>query len=401
VNAAAFHAQTRQFPMGTALGLSYPDLMLNSGTFSGYVLLPTGFVNGDIRWDKGHITHASGVAATEEEVAASGQPFAIPGFIDTHVHGAQGVDFMDDTPDAALAVAQAHARYGTTALLATTLSAPAADLLRMFKATAASLTPAIRPAARVLGVHLEGPFINEARLGAQPNALRAATLQEIQALHDLLPIRVITLAPEVTDNHRLIPPLLAMGMRVQIGHSNATYEQASEAIAQGASGVTHVFNAMSALHHRAPGVVGAALAHAKHGEIICDLQHVHPGAIRVALRCIDGLFCVTDATSATGMPDGEHHLGEQRIQKCMGAVRLADGTLAGSVLTMDQAFRNLVQSLGLTRAQASALTSTRAADYLGESDIGRLQVGAAADVVVLNADLHVQQVYTQGQAVSS
>jgi N-acetylglucosamine-6-phosphate deacetylase len=401
LNAGQFLDLMRLSPMGATQTLSYSDGMLNSGAFTGHVLLPTGFVKGELRWDKGVITHAHGTEVVEAEVVASGQAFAVPGFIDTHVHGAQGVDFMDDTADAALAVARAHARYGTTALLATTLSAPAADLLRTFKATAASLRKANAAAARVLGVHLEGPFINEARLGAQPNSLRAATLAEIEALHAVVPIRVITLAPEVSDNHRLIPKLLGMGMRVQIGHSNATYEQTSNALAAGAMGVTHVFNAMSALHQRAPGVVGAALAHAQHGEIICDLQHVHPGAIRVALRCIDGLFCVTDATSATGMPDGEHHLGEQRIQKCMGAVRLADGTLAGSVLTMDQAFRNLVQSLGLTRAQASALTSTRAADYLGQANLGRLQVGAVADVVIFQADLQLQQVYTQGQAVFS
>ena len=136
------------------------------------------------------------------------------------------------------------------------------------------------------------------------------------------------------------------------------------ALEAGASGFTHLFNAMTGLHHRAPGMAGAALAHAQRAEIIPDLLHVHPGAIRVALRCIPGLYCVTDSTAAAGMPDGDYRLGRHTVTKCLGGVRLADGTLAGSTLTMDQALRNLV-GLGLTLAEASRRTSTLAADHLG------------------------------------
>ena len=166
----------------------------------------------------------------------------------------------------------------------------------------------------------------------------------------------------------------------------------------GARLATHLFNAMSPLHHRNPGLVGAALAHAEYAEIIPDLLHVHPGAIRAALRAIPRLYVVTDSTSATGMPDGEYRLGSQHVTKCLGGVRLADGTLAGSTLTMDQALRNLV-SLGLPIADVSNRMSRYAADYLGIADRGRLLVGARADLVVLDADLQLTQVIVEGESI--
>jgi N-acetylglucosamine-6-phosphate deacetylase len=156
---------------------------------------------------------------------------------------------------------------------------------------------------------------------------------------------------------------------------------------------------MTPLHHRAPGLVGAALAHARHAELIPDLLHVHPGAIRAALRAIPCLYCVTDSTAAAGMPDGDYQLGRQRVTKCLGGVRLADGTLAGSTLTMDQALRNLVEVIGLSLADASNRVSTFAADYLGVADRGRLAPGAWADLVVLERGLSLTEVVIEGVPV--
>jgi N-acetylglucosamine-6-phosphate deacetylase len=153
------------------------------------------------------------------------------------------------------------------------------------------------------------------------------------------------------------------------------------------------------LHHRTPGLVGAALAHGQYAEIIPDLLHVHPGAIRVALRAVPRLYCVTDSTAAAGMPDGEYRLGRHTVHKCLGGVRLADGTLAGSTLTMDQALRNLVDELGLELADASRRVSTYAADFLGIADRGRLAPGAWADAVVLDRDLRLREVFTEGASV--
>jgi N-acetylglucosamine-6-phosphate deacetylase len=224
-------------------------------------------------------------------------------------------------------------------------------------------------------------------------------LDELARLHAIAPIRLITLAPEVAGNMQDIPALIGAGYRVQLGHTMGSYEEAVQAMAQGAVGFTHLFNAMTGLHHRMPGMVGAALAHARFAEVIPDLLHVHPGALRVALRAIPCLYCVTDSTAATGMPDGDYHLGRQQVTKCLGGVRLADGTLAGSTLTMDQALRNLVETLGLGLAEASMRVSTHAADYLGLPDRGRLQVGAWGDAVVLDRDLQLKDVFVEGASI--
>jgi N-acetylglucosamine-6-phosphate deacetylase len=366
---------------------------------SGHILTPAGFLRGSLDIADGQIGQIDGHPVDEALVRADiHTPLLLPGFIDLHVHGGGGADTMD-AGDAAQTLARLHARHGTTALLATTMTAPLGDI----EAALQALAPAIRQrsgdAARLLGVHLEGPYISPERLGAQPAYARAPSLAEVLALHAIAPIRLVTLAPEVSGMLALIPALVEAGMRVQIGHSAATYEQAVDAMRQGATGYTHLFNAMSALHHRAPGAVGAALAHARHAEIIPDLLHVHPGAIRAALRAIPGLFCVTDSTSAAGMPDGVYRLGRQTVSKCQGGVRLADGTLAGSTLTMDQALRNLV-GIGLTLADAAARVSTHAANYLCLPDRGRLQVGAVADIVVLDAaTLQLRQVFVEGVAL--
>jgi N-acetylglucosamine-6-phosphate deacetylase len=248
-------------------------------------------------------------------------------------------------------------------------------------------------------VHLEGPFINPGKLGAQPNYARPVQADEIRRLHALAPIRLITLAPETAGNMDVIESLCAAGYRVQIGHTLGSYEDGVQALARGASGFTHLFNAMTGMHHREPGMVGAALAHATYSEIIPDLLHAHVGAIRVALRAIPCLYCVTDSTAAAGMPDGDYKLGRHKVTKCLGGVRLPDGTLAGSTLTMDQALRNLVNELGLDLADASRRTATHAADHLGVPDRGRLQSGAWADWVVLDRDLHLTDVFVEGVSI--
>ncbi|MEO8410175.1 MAG: N-acetylglucosamine-6-phosphate deacetylase, partial [Propionivibrio sp.] len=252
--------------------------------------------------------------------------------------------------------------------------------------------------ARVLGVHLEGPFINPGKLGAQPPEARVGTSEELAALHALAPIRVLTLAPEIAGHLDFIRQLKIAGIVAQIGHSDGSYEDGVAALDAGVGGFTHLFNAMSGLQHRKPGMVGTALAHAEYAELIPDLLHVHPGAIRAARRAIPKLYCVTDSTSGAGMPDGKYHLGSQTVTKCLGGVRLADGTLAGSVLTMDQAFRNLV-SIGIPAHAAACHVSTYAADYLGESERGRLRPGAFADVVVMSPELQLTHTFVEGEAI--
>lgn len=368
-------------------------------SIAGNILTPAGFVSGVIELsDDGRVLAVRGEPISEAQVRDSEQPLLLPGFIDLHVHGGGGRDIMEGG-DALTRVAQLHARHGTTALLATTMTAPGSDLEQAFRAMREQAELRPPAAATVLGVHLEGPYINSAKLGAQPDFVRAVQLDELQRLHALFPIRLITLAPEVAGNMELIAPLCQAGFRVQIGHTTGSYEEGVQALACGARGFTHLFNAMSGLNHRAPGMVGVALAHAEYAEIIPDLVHVHPGAVRVALRAIPKLYCVTDSTAASGMPDGEYRLGRHTVTKCLGGVRLADGTLAGSALTMDQALRNLVQKLGLGLSEASERVSSHAAEYLGLTDRGRLVPGAWADVVRLNRDLELQDVYLEGTRV--
>jgi N-acetylglucosamine-6-phosphate deacetylase len=370
---------------------------MQSRTLEGDILTPQGFVRGRLRVDQGRVAAIEGEPVTEAQARNDGRPLLLPGFIDLHVHGGGGADTMEGA-DAVQRIARLHAQHGTTALLATTMTAPMTEIEAALRALAPACRERPAGAARVLGVHLEGPYINPGKLGAQPDFARDASLDELRRLHAIAPIRLVTLAPEMDGHLALIAPLRAAGFVVQLGHSAGSYEDGVAALEQGATGFTHLFNAMTGLHHRAPGMTGAALAHARYAELIPDLLHVHPGAIRAALRAIPCLYCVTDSTAAAGMPDGDYKLGRHTVTKCLGGVRLADGTLAGSTLTMDQALRNLV-GLGLPLAEASARVSTHAADHLGERERGRLQTGAWADIVVLDRDLALQGVIVEGDPI--
>jgi len=358
----------------------------------GNILTPGGWLRGRLRFDA-QLQEIEGEPIPEP---AAG-PRILPGFIDLHVHGGGGRDVMEGA-DAPRVTARAHAAKGTTSLLATTMTAPMAEISAALRSVKDAMDARRRDEARILGVHLEGPFINPGRLGAQPPCVASGDLEAARALHALAPIRVLTLAPEMAGHLEFIGGLCALGVRVQIGHTMASYEEVVAALAAGATGFTHLFNAMTGLHHREPGAVGAALAHGDFAELIPDLIHVHPGAIRAALRAIPRLYAVTDGTSASGMPDGEYQLGSHKVTKCQNSVRLADGTLAGSCLTMHQAFKNLV-SLGLSVAEASRRCSQFPAEHLGLAERGRVAPGCFADLLILEEDLALRQVLVEGETL--
>jgi len=360
----------------------------------GNILTDEGWIRGRVTVEAGRIAGIDGVA---EQPDANGDVYVLPGFIDLHVHGGGGVDVMDGA-DGIAVIARTHAQHGTTSFLATTMTAPQEELLRVVTSVWQSARERSSGGARVLGIHLEGPYINPGKLGAQPDAVSLAVLEDVLAYLDVAPVRVITIAPEMSGHLEIIRELSARGVRVQLGHTLGSYEEGVAALEHGAKGFTHLFNAMSPLHHRHPGMVGAALAHAEYAEIIPDLLHVHPGAIHAALRAIPGLYVVTDGTASTGMPDGEYHLGSQKVHKCLGGVRLEDGTLAGSALTMDQALRNLI-SLGLPLEEVSARLSRYAADYLGITERGRLKAGVWADMVVLDREYRLTATYVEGDNI--
>jgi N-acetylglucosamine-6-phosphate deacetylase len=356
----------------------------------GRILTPEG-------WRSGRLTFA---AAIEDLAARDPVPddrFILPGFVDLHVHGGGGADCM--AGEAAIrALARFHARHGTTSLLATTVTAPADDLRGVVAAIGAVADRRLPGEAQVLGVHLEGPFISPDALGAQPRFAIPPDLALVDELCRLAPVKVATIAPEIDPDHALLQRFRALGVRVQLGHSCASYAQAKAALDAGAAGFTHLFNAMTGLHHRAPGLVGAALAEARHAEIILDFQHVAPAAAKAALRAIGGLYGVTDAVAAAGMADGQYRLGRHTVMKAGDAVRLADGTLAGSVLTMDRALANFM-ALGLKLAEAARRISTLPAEYLGLADRGRILPGARADLVVVDGAGTLRAVYVQGEAI--
>ncbi len=363
-----------------------------SAEILGQILTPAG-------WIRGRLRHQERIEAVEADPGAPEDVLVLPGFIDLHVHGAGGVDVMEGG-DAALRMARLHARHGTTSLLATTMTAPPEHIERALHGVRQSMAAAAGDAADIMGVHLEGPFLNSSKLGAQPPLATTGSIEQVQRWHDIARIKVLTLAPEIPGHMELIPQLAAMGIRAQAGHSAGSYDDGVAAIKAGLAGFTHLYNGMSGLNQYTPGMLAAALAHGEFAEIIPDLQHVAPGALRTALRAIPRLYAVTDATPATGMPDGEYMLGSQRVMKCLSCVRLVLGdSLAGSALTMDQALRNLV-SLGLSTAAASDRVSRFPAEYLGLRDRGTLSRGLRADYVVLDPALHIRSVVLAGRQLT-
>lgn len=360
---------------------------------TGSILAPEGWVSGRVTFD-------ARIAGLEgEPVAAPRPPFVLPGFVDLHVHGGGGADMMAGAA-AIRTAAMLHARHGTTSLLATSVTAPVEETAAFLAAVAEAAAADWPDAACVLGAHLEGPFINPDKLGAQPPHARPADPALLRKWTALAPVRVVTFAPECDPGGALRAAIQAAGARAQIGHSLCSYAEAHHAIACGC-GVTHLFNAMTGLAHRANGIAGAALAHAGFAEIIPDLIHVEPGAILAARRAIPNLYGVTDATASAGMPDGSgYRLGGHVVTKQDGSVRLADGTLAGSALTMDQALRNLV-AIGLPLAEAARRLSTIPARWIGALDIGTIRPGARADLVVLDDALAVREVVIAGRSLSA
>lgn len=324
----------------------------------------------------------------------------LPGFIDLHVHGGGGHDFTAG-PDAMAAGTAFHLAHGTTSTLVSLVTAPIPDLQTQLGWAAQLAQDGAPGASRVLGAHLEGPFLSQTRCGAQNTEhMRSpdpAVLADLIAAADGS-LRVITIAPELDGATEVIGQAAAAGLVAAVGHSDATFAEAQAGIAAGATLATHLFNGMRPLHHREPGLVGAALASGIRCELINDGIHVHPAMTRLVAARPDRLVLVTDAISATGAGEGEYSLGGQPVLVRDGQARLrSTGSLAGSTLTIDVALRRAVQVSGLTIEQASAAASGTPADVLGVGDqLGSIAAGRIADLVVLTDDLTVADVFLAG-----
>ena len=348
----------------------------------------------------GRVTFGKTILSVEPNPAAPDR-YVLPGFIDVHVHGGGGADTMDG-PAGVRAMARFHLRHGATTLFPTTITRPWPEVMDALRGVAEVCREGAPGGPDIPGAHLEGPFISPHRLGAQPPF---AILPEPGRIAEALAtgaVRLATLAPELPGAAAAMADFARAGVRVSLGHSAASFDCAAAALdtvraAGGIGGGTHLFNAMGGIEGRSPGLAGALLtSDFAYAELILDLQHVHPGAFGLARRVMgDRLILITDAIRAAGLADGESELGGQRVLVRNGAARLADGSLAGSVLTMDVALRNAVAS-GARLEEAVALLSANPARYLGLHDRGSIVPGLRADLLVLDETLRVQQVWVAG-----
>lgn len=370
--------------------------------------------NGFIEWDSasGKITALGKMDQLDQSTDAQrvdlGGQSVIPGMIDIHTHGANGADVMDATPEALEAIALAAAREGATSFVATTITQDKDLILKALQNVQDYMKDDAPTGAEVLGVHLEGPFINESCGGAQPKEYIVPPSVELfsefqQAAGDA--IRIVTVAPEIAGGQELVAEMVQQGVIVSLGHSAAKAEQAERVVELGASQVTHLFNGLPSLHHREPGIVGVALRHSENPEhnlcveMIVDGHHLAPEIVNLVfqIKGSSNIVLVTDAMRATSLKEGLYELGGQKVHVQDGQARLENGSLAGSTLTMSEAIRNMMRYSGCALEDIIQMTSENQAKRLGVFDRkGSLKVGKDADFVVLEKDCSVMLTSCRG-----
>jgi N-acetylglucosamine-6-phosphate deacetylase len=361
---------------------------------------------GAVLVDAGRITEVgpSGAVprpADARVIDAAGRTLA-PGFIELQFNGAFGDDFTDD-PAAIWRVAGKLPRYGATSFLPTIITSPL-EKIAAGRAVVTGRQPDHFRGARPLGLHVEGPFINPAKKGAHnPKYLRPPDLGAVADWSPATGIRLVTLAPELPGALEVIAALSSRGVLVSTGHSNATWAEAVAGFDAGARYGTHLFNAMSSLGHRDPGLPGALLTDPRPTVgFIADGVHTHRSVIKLAWQMLGArrMNLVTDAMAALGMPPGKHLLGDFEVSVDETSARLADGTLAGSILSLDQAVRNLVDVTGCALSEALATVTTTPARAVGvDGERGRIAPGYVADLVLLSSDLRVSVTIAEGELV--
>ena len=354
----------------------------------------------------GKIQNIGGNAESADVISLPENATVFPGFIDEHIHGAGGADAMDGTLSALKTIADTIAGEGTTTFLATTMTQSRENILAAMKAVKEYREAAPETGARLLGVHLEGPFIAAAHKGAQP--LEYIVKPNIDVFDEYNAasgnaIKIVTLAPEEEGARQLVAHLKELGVVPSIGHTGAKCADIQNAVKAGAENVTHAYNAQSPLHHREIGTVGSALLYDElNAELIADTIHVSVPAIQLLVKCKpkEKLTLITDAIRAKGLADGESELGGQLVIVKNGEARLKDGTLAGSVLRMNRAVQNLVEKAGVPLLQAVDYATINSARSLGiDGEAGSIRVGKRADFVVLDDKFDVLYTVRDGKIV--
>ncbi|MBU5347151.1 N-acetylglucosamine-6-phosphate deacetylase [Paenibacillus lautus] len=324
----------------------------------------------------------------------------IPGMIDVHIHGANGYDMMDGTEDSIQEVSRACAATGCTSFLATSVSSTIEDLMNMIRSVKSVIGR--EQGARIAGIHLEGPYLNPKRKGMQNEKyLRHPNLEEMKYIFQEAGslIKMVTIAPELPGGLELISFLKEQGVVIAVAHSDATYEEAKLAFAAGASHVTHCFNGMRPIHHRDPGLIVAAFEEPHVSlQAIVDQVHLHPAIVRLMhrLKGPEGMVLITDALQAMGLGDGNYIFGGHHVTVSEGIARLADGTLASSTVTMNEALR-LTEANGISMEDAVHMASTTPARILGLSHKGKIEVGYDADLVLMDERYQVQWTMIEGK----
>ncbi|CAM4508757.1 N-acetylglucosamine-6-phosphate deacetylase [Paenibacillus xylanexedens] len=370
--------------------------------------------DGVLAWRDEKILYAGLPEGLPEQIRREALPLSVPerglivpGFIDIHVHGGNGEDFMDASPEVLDKISSFHSTQGTTAMLATSMTAPK-ERLDSVLAEVDRYRSGEMPYAQLEGVHLEGPFFSPKWPGAQnPEHIILPDVSWLEAWEKQHPglIRQVTLAPEREGALEVISWLREQRITAALGHTDATYEEVERAVEAGLHHAVHTFNAMTPLHHRLPGAAGAVLSDPRiSAEVIADGIHVHPAAISILAQLKqhdDQLVLITDAMSAAGLDDGEYKIGDLPVIVKHGEARLKDGgALAGSTLTMIRGFRYLVQEVGLSLNAASRAASLTPARLLGiDHRTGSLAQGKQADIVLLNAELDIEGVWVKGRRI--
>lgn len=337
----------------------------------------------------------------DEEIIDGGGLYLSPGFIDIHIHGAGGVDTMDGTFDSINHISKTICKFGTTSFLPTTMTCSKDDIKNALKSIKSAKEKGT-DGANVLGAHLEGPFINSQMIGAQnPKYVLKPSIDDFNeiALDYIDAVVSMTLAPEVEGAHDLIKYLAEKKIRVSMGHTKATYKEAMDGIECGCNHTTHLFNAMTGFTHREPGVVGAVFDSDITTETIADGIHIDYPALRVAykIKTADKVLLVTDAMMACSMPDGKYALGGQDVYVKDGAARLKEGNLAGSILTLDRAVRNIKNKTSLPLHEIVKMATYNPAKYCGvENFKGKIEEGFHGDLVLFDEDINIKKVIIGG-----